>query len=96
LKKSTFFPRDLGYGVTVSVAVGFALPADAVIVTLVCAATAEWPTAKVVVVCPAANVTVAGTVAAGESELARATTIPPLGAGPDNVTVPVTTVVELP
>jgi len=41
-------------------------------------------------------VTVAGTVAEFVSLLERVTTIPPAGAGPEIVTVPVTTVVELP
>jgi hypothetical protein len=48
------------------------------------------------VVLPAAIVTVAGTLAAAVFELDKPTTTPPVGAGPDIVTVPVTTVVELP
>ena len=44
---------------------------------------------------PAGTVTVAGTVADG-SELVSLITKPPVGAGPVNVTVPVTAVVALP
>lgn len=51
---------------------------------------------NVPVVCPAAIVTVAGTVAALVLELARLMTSPPVGAGPEIVTEPVTTVDELP
>lgn len=46
-------------------------------------------TANVVEVWPAGTVTVAGTVIADELELERATTTPPGGAAPLNVTVPV-------
>ena len=45
-------------------------------------------TGKVAVVAPATTVTLAGTVADARLD-AKSTTLPPVGAGPDNVTVPV-------
>ena len=51
---------------------------------------------KVIEVFPAAIVTVAGTDAAVASELVSVTTNPPVGAGPEIDTVPVTAVVALP
>ena len=51
---------------------------------------------KVALVCPAGIVTVAGVLAALGLELASVITKPPTGAGPEIVTVPVTTVEELP
>jgi hypothetical protein len=68
----------------------------AVRVTFVCDVTVEWLTEKVPVVLPVVIVTVFGAPAAAESELARLTTTPPAGAGPEIATVPVTFVVELP
>lgn len=44
---------------------------------------------KVAVVCPALTVTLAGTVPTAELPLERATTAPPVGAGPESVTVAV-------
>ena len=46
-------------------------------------------TVKVAVLCPAATVTVAGTLAFRVSLLVSVTVRPPAGAGPLNVTVPV-------
>jgi hypothetical protein len=46
-------------------------------------------TLKVAVVAPPATVTFAGTVATEVKLLERATTVPPVGAGPVSVTVPV-------
>jgi hypothetical protein len=46
-------------------------------------------TVKVAVVAPPATVTFAGTVAADVMLLERVTTIPPAGAGPVRVTIPV-------
>lgn len=78
------------------VAVLLTVPSFAVSVTAVCEVTFAWETLKVAEVLPAAIVTVAGTVAAPELELARAIESPPVGAGPEIETVPVTAVVELP
>ncbi len=61
--------------------------AEAVTDTFVSAATAVVATAKFADDCPAATVTVAGTVTAG-LPLARVMTRPPVGAGPFVVTVP--------
>jgi hypothetical protein len=46
---------------------------------------------KVAVCCPAATITVLGTVAS-KVELVKVTTVPPAGVGPVSVTVPVTLV----
>jgi hypothetical protein len=56
-------------------------------VTVVVAATGVVDTVKVALEFPWITVTVAGTVAAGLL-LDKVTTDPPVGAGPDNVTVP--------
>jgi hypothetical protein len=68
----------------------------AVIVTVVEPVTFLWVTVNVAVVFPAGTVTEAGTPAALMAELFRAIAIPPVGAGPERVTVPLTTVVETP
>jgi len=57
-----------------------------------CDATPSVVIVKVFEVVPAETVTLAGTVARLESELARVTMVPPVGAGPFSVTVPVTAV----
>jgi hypothetical protein len=59
-------------------------------------ATFLWLTRNVALDLPAGIVTLAGTLAAELSELARLTLTPPAGAGPESVAVPVTTVEELP
>jgi hypothetical protein len=84
------------YGVTFNVAV-FVTP-DSVpeIVTVVFAVTFLCPIVNVTVDFPAGTVIVAGTVAAVVTELLRLTTLPPAGAGPESVIVPLTAVVELP
>jgi hypothetical protein len=60
-----------------------------VIVAEVEAATAVVVTLNVMLVAPAATVTLAGTVAAVGLVFDRVTTAPPVGAGPFKVTVPV-------
>jgi hypothetical protein len=60
-----------------------------VIVTGVSAATGLVVTVNVAVVAPAATVTFAGNWAAAALLLVRLTTVPPAGAGPLSVTVPV-------
>jgi hypothetical protein len=74
--------------VTVSVAVSFAVPSVAVIVSVLFAATATVLIGKVAVVLPAATVTLVPTDADGSLE-ARETIVPPVGATPVKVTVPV-------
>jgi hypothetical protein len=75
--------------VTVSVAVFFTLPTDAVIVADVVAVTGAVVMANEVELAPAGIVTLAGTVAAAVRLLASVTTRPPAGAIPVSVTVPV-------
>jgi hypothetical protein len=75
-------------GLTVSVAVRVVVPKVPVIVTEVDADTGDVVTANVALVLPAGTVTDAGTVAAALL-LPRDITIPPTGAGPLRVTVPV-------
>jgi len=69
---------------------------DPVIVTIFFAITFLCPTVNVAEVAPAKTVTVAGTVATGVLELVSLIVKPPLGAGPDTVTVPITVDEELP
>ncbi len=76
-------------GLTVNVAVCFAVPVVAVIVGVCAVATASVVTVKVVDVEPAGTVTVAGTVAADVKLDESVTTSPPVGATPLMVTVPV-------
>jgi hypothetical protein len=64
-------------------------PAEAEMSTDVGAATAAVETVKVAVFVAAATVTLAGTVATAVFELASVTTVPPAGAFPSRVTVPV-------
>src|SRR5207253_2334010 len=71
---------DTAAGSTVNVVASLAQPSVAVIVTGVEAPTARWVTVKVLVVSPAATVTLAGTVAADVALLVRVTTVPPVGA----------------
>lgn len=86
--------RDLLQGpcevqcVTVNTAVLF-VPLVAVMVTFVEDVTVFVVTVKVAVVAPAATVTFAGTVATEVLLLERVTAMPPAGAGPLRVTVPV-------
>ena len=58
--------------------------------------TEKWVTAKVPDVAPAGINKVLGTEATLGESLVSDTEMPPVGAAPDNVTVPVTTVFELP
>ena len=74
-------------GVIVSVALAVTPPSVAEIVAFVVKDTAEVLMLKVAVVCPANTVTCAGGTALRLLE-PKTTTIPPLGAGPFNVTVP--------
>jgi hypothetical protein len=76
-------------GVTVSTALWLLPEAAAVMVTGVDVATVRVVTVKVVLVLPAGTVTLAGTVAAAVLPLVSVTTVPPVGAAPLNVTVPV-------
>ncbi len=71
-------------------------PPAAVSVTCVEEETALWDTVNVTFVCPAAIFTVAGMDAAPVFELDKVITVPADGAGPLNITVPVTTFVDLP
>jgi len=75
-------------GLIVKDAVGAPFPVPAVTVAVVAVPTGVVVTVKVPVVAPAATVAVAGTVPEGLLEL-RAMAMPPLGAGPLIVTVPV-------
>jgi hypothetical protein len=75
--------------ITVRTAVAVVLLYVHEIVALALLVTALLVTVNVAVVALAATVTLAGTVAAAVSLLLSATTVPPLGAGPLIVTVPV-------
>jgi hypothetical protein len=74
-------------GTTVSEADCVTPPKTAEIVTDVAVATAPVCSVKAALVAPAETVTLDGTVATPVLLLERATTAPPLGAGPFNVTV---------
>ena len=76
-------------GVTVSVALAVPLRARGQINALACEATERLVTVKIAVVAPPATDTGVVTVAAAMLPLDRATPIPPEGAGPFRVTVPV-------
>jgi hypothetical protein len=76
-------------GLTVSVAVLFVVPVAAVIVGVAVVPTARVVTVKVALVWPAATTTDVGTVAAVVALELRVTVVPPVGAGPLIVTVPV-------
>jgi hypothetical protein len=60
----------------------------AVIPTILVVATALVVTVKLALVLPAATETLAGTVATAVRLLEIVTTVPPVGAGPDRVTLP--------
>ena len=76
------------YGASVSTAVTVP-PFVAEIVTLVERATGLVVTVNVALVLPADTVTLEGTVATEVELLERVTAVPPVGAGPESVTVPV-------
>jgi hypothetical protein len=78
-----------GCGVTVREAVCVKLPLDAEIVTGIDLAEAMVVTWNAALAAPGATVTLGGTVATEVLLLDRATTVPPLGAGPFRVTWPV-------
>jgi len=78
-----------GCGVTVREAVCVKLPLDAEIVTGVGLAEVIVVTWNAALVAPAATVTLGGALAAEVLLLDKATTVPPLGAGPFRVTLPV-------
>ena len=65
-------------------------------VTDVCEATPLCVILKVADVLPAGTTTVAGAAAADLLELDKEMVAPPVGAGPERVTVPVTAVVDFP
>ena len=78
------------YGVIVSVAVFVAPLSVAEIVVLVVDVGFAMVTLNVIEVFPAGMVTETGTLAASELELDKAIVVPPVGATPEIVTVPVT------
>ncbi len=77
-----------GGGLTPRRAVFVVPPAAAEMVTDTPAITGWVVTAKVPLVLPGFTMMLAGTVAAEVLSLERVTTVPPVGAGPVNVTVP--------
>ena len=92
----TFEWRIASHGVTVTDAV-FVIPAKlAVTATSVEDFTDLCVTLNETLDLPAGITTLAGTAAVAVLELLRATDIPPAGAGPEIVTVPVTEVAALP
>jgi hypothetical protein len=82
--------------VTTKVAEQLVASSVAVTVTVVDAETLKCFTENLAVDCPAGIVTEAGTVASAGVELVNVTFNPPVGAGPERETVPVTAVFELP